>query len=368
MSLELRFTVYVGAQALTHIDNVRIERSLENFAYGFSCILMPTNVDFQAGDKVQVFWDEQKLGKHKDPIFCGYIDHVNLQLSGSGYSATFSARSYALDLIDSVDSLQGIDGEISDVVEKVCQKYSVPFSNTAGQSLGKVRFACENESPFRILNDLAKARGAMLITNGWGSLELAKVKSDILNNNEVFGLSNIIDLEYTQDLSQCYHKYKGVIAATEYQETDNRIRKSRVLQIPTDGESIGLLRSQLKNERNRRYGMSQKIKLSIQGWQISNGKTHWYENSNILIEMPELGIQKRSFFVYAVALSLSKYGGYRAELSCCNKAAFDLKTRPSENLAAKPQTKQTMVTMSNLEKQKNNNKPKFDGKGQVRGL
>ena len=78
--------------------------------------------------------------------------------------------------------------------------------------LGWVRFACENESPFRILSDLARARGTMLATNGWGALELTKVKSTVLNSKQVFKLSNIIGMEYYHDISQCYHKYRGDIA------------------------------------------------------------------------------------------------------------------------------------------------------------
>ncbi|MEM9424268.1 MAG: hypothetical protein AAF975_05715, partial [Spirochaetota bacterium] len=55
------YSVYVGGQKLSHINDMRIERSLENFAYGFSCSCIPSSVDFEAGDKVEVFWDEKQL-------------------------------------------------------------------------------------------------------------------------------------------------------------------------------------------------------------------------------------------------------------------------------------------------------------------
>ncbi|MEM9423629.1 MAG: hypothetical protein AAF975_02425, partial [Spirochaetota bacterium] len=336
---------------LSHINDMRIERSLENFAYGFSCSCIPSSVDFEAGDKVEVFWDEKQLGQGKDAIFCGYIDSLSVQLSGSSSSTTFSARSYALDLIDSVDSLAGIEGELADVVEKVCKSYSIPFSNTTKGKLGWVRFACENESPFRILHDLARAKGAMLVTNGWGALELARVKSDVLSGT--LRLRDMVEVAYQSDISQCYHKYHGVIAGAEYQETDARVRKSRVLQLAADGESIGLLRSQLKNEKGRRYGLSQKLRLTVASWRAASSSTHWYENSNVWVEVPELGISKRKFFVYGVTLTLSKYNGYRAELLCCNREAFDLKASGSSasgGTASGGTQRAAFVTMSGVEK------------------
>ena len=117
-----------------------MERILENFAYGFSCTIMPTSIELNAGDNVEVFWNESKIDKRKDTLFCGYIYQVSLHVSSKHYRVTFNARSYALDLIDSVDSQEATDGDLSTVTEKVCRAYSVPFSNTAGRRFWRGSF------------------------------------------------------------------------------------------------------------------------------------------------------------------------------------------------------------------------------------
>ena len=62
----------------------------------------------------------------------------------------------------------------------------------------------------------------------------------------------------------------------------------------------------------------------------------YYENSNILVDMPELGIKRQEFFLYAVILRLSSYGGYRTELSCCRKEAFELAAKGKSEGTTKP--------------------------------
>ena len=69
--------------------------------------------------------------------------------------------------------------------------------------------------------------------------------------------------------------------------------------------------------------------------------------------MPELGIQKRSFFLYGVTLSLSKYSGYRADLHCCNKEAFDLQAGASgKSASTKPKPREVWLSIRGLEKQR----------------
>ena len=308
------FSVYVksggATKKLQHISDIQIERSLENFAYRFSCSMVPQDLQFRAGDAIQVFWNEEELGKSKDPIFSGYIDRVQLWLDGKAvrYSATIEARSYAVDLIDSVHSMARLSGSLSDVCAKVCKIYGVPFANTAGETgEKKVRFALEQQSPFEVLDQLARERGAILATNGPGGLELTKRKSDMLNSSAPFTLENVLDVNYTHDISRCYNRYSGTIGGARLWEKDENIRPSRVLEM--EGESMERLRARLKNEKRRRSGLSERLRFTVHGWKAPDWETHYYENSNIVVDMPELGIERQQFFLYAVILRLSRYGG-----------------------------------------------------------
>ena len=331
------FSVYAANKKLKHISDIQIERSLENFAYRFSCSMVPQDLQFRAGDAIQVFWREEELGKGKDPIFSGYIDRVQLWLDGKAvrYSATIEARSYAVDLIDSVDSMAAFSASLSDVCKKVCKIYGVKFEDTTKKKgKEKARFALEQQSPFEVLDQLAREQGAILATNGPGGLELAERKSDMLNKSSPFTLENILDVNYTHDISRCYHRYSGSIGGARLWEKDPNIRPSRVLEM--EGESIGSLRARLQNEKRRRRGLSERLRFTVQGWKAPDHETHYYENSNIWVDMPELGIEKQQFFLYAVTLRLSRYGGYRTELSCCRKEAFMLADKGKSAGTTKP--------------------------------
>ena len=339
------FNVYIQGKKLEYISDVRIHRSLENFAFSFTCSLMPQHLDFHAGNKISVYWGEKK---ENDSIFAGYIDRVRLGINGQAtrYSASIEARSYAMDLIDSVDSFEAIRGDLSTVCKKVCEHYDVEFVNTAGKNVGEVIFALENQSPFQVLDQLARAYGAMIVTNGWGALELTKPKDDILNSSKVFGLNDLLEVNYSQDISQCYHKYSGTIGGISYEETDERIRKSRVLQM--SDESIAMLRARLKNEKRRRYGMSERLTLTVRGWKTPDHETHYYENSNLMVNIPELGIEERSYFVYAVTLRLSRYDGYRTELACCDRAAFERASSVSSSTSSQIKPESTTVRLRRM--------------------
>ena len=190
------------------------------------------------------------------------------------YSATIEARSYAVDLIDSVDSMPGFSGSLAEVCKKVCDIYKVPFTNTAGETgEKKVRFALEQQNPFEVLDQLARNYGAILATNGYGGLELAKRKSDMLNKSAPFTLENVLDINYTHDISRCYYRYSGTVGGARLWEKDPNIRPSRVLEM--EGESIGRLRARLKNEKRRRTGLSEWLIFTVHGWKAPDHKTHY---------------------------------------------------------------------------------------------
>lgn len=344
MSDDMLCSVYVLTggkwRQLYFLDDIQIERSLENFAYGFSCSLPPSNVDFGAGDRIKVMWNEENRGPNQDAIFCGYIDRINVQLAG-GNSANAScrilARSYVMDMIDSVDSFEPITGDLSDVIERVCKRYGVGYEDRIGNSLGKVLFECENQSPFQVLNGLVRSKGALLVSNGWGVMELVRALGDMLNSSKVFGLQDILSIDYEQDWSNCYRHYKVTAAGETLLNLDKRMPRPRYLEIGASNDDIGIARAQLANEKKRRFGLSQRIRVVLRGWKAPDFPTHYYENANLLLKIPELGIfrgsesapQPRSFFVYALKLNFSKYTGMRAELSLCEKEAFTIKAEDS---------------------------------------
>ena len=118
-----------------------------------------------------------------------------------------------------------------------------------------------------------------------------------------------------------------------------------------EAENFAMLRARLQNEKGRRSGLSERLRFTVHGWKAPDWETHYYENSNIVVDMPELGIKKQQFFLYAVILRLSRYGGYRTELSCCRKEAFELAAKGKSAGTIKP-FREPVVRLRQL----NNNK------------
>ena len=314
------FSVYAGGGKLAFIDDIRIERSLQNQVHGLSFCASASEIGIRAGDKIEVLWQDKK----DDAIFSGYAEGIEVELCG-GRGAKFDlrvkARSYAADLIDSITSFETKEKNLEEIAREVCGEFGVSVIKHKNLKLETAVFRCECQSPFQVLNSLINEQGGILACNGDGKVELAMARSELLDRHTLT-LEDMSGVKYSQDTTDCFHEYCCNINGERETVTDGRIRKARITEQGSNSEDKAKVHAQLTNERDQRFGLSQVIDFSLCDWQIPGYETHWYENTNIVVDIPRLGLNKREFFVYGVVLSLSKHSGYRADLSCCNRSAF----------------------------------------------
>ncbi|WGK69445.1 hypothetical protein P0082_00895 [Candidatus Haliotispira prima] len=329
-SSEPLFTVYAGKsdrelKRLTHIDGIRIERSLNNLAYGFQCTCVPHETEVHPGYIIRVYWKDQKHTEKgsEEPLFSGYVDRVKFNLSGgrnAALSLSIEARSFVSKMLDSTDSWNMHEGDLWETAQEVCRRYRVEIYKNNSVSLGCARFEGQGQSPYRKLNALVRAQGAILCSRGYGTLLITLPATE--TTGRPLTLDDLTEISGTISFSDRYNLYRIVSRGKKYEKIDTAVRKGRILELTSQDRQIDSINTQLLNEHNRRRGLSQKLQLVLPGWQIPGTETYWKENSNLELNIEKLGLDDHKLFIHAVNLSLSKFGGYRTELSLSERSAF----------------------------------------------
>lgn len=363
-----------GAEALDKIlfnghqiawESMRVTFSVERFPASFevetsasvvqynpqpgdSCVML-TRRTAQSGSEVQAV-----------TLFTGWIDSVQSRMDARSHTMMIRGRSRCCDLVDcsaefpvsnppsTAHGLGIPDSYVSnttlrDLAEKLCQPYNinlVAFDTSADRVLNQVATNI-GETPYAIIERVARSQNRILIDNNEGNLVLAELGTTKAASGLVLG-KNIQSITRTLDVSQRYSLYNVFTSAVYVQNStvaetlsfygtavDDGIKRHRRLMGFSEAPYVSQAdwtQGRATWERNRRYGRSQVVQIVTDQWFDADG-VHWQPNNYIDVQAPRLGFDTSNsepWLIAEVTLSRNNQAGTTATLTLMPKQAFSI--------------------------------------------
>lgn len=253
------------------------------------------------------------------------VDNITATLNNNEKEMTIIGRSYARDLIDSVDSGQIDGGSLVHIVQRIASLYNadikVKHYPTHEDSSPQIDyFDWENESVWQKLVNTAENNGYAIASNNVSNLYVWKRATNLSNNaNHKFTEGeNIVSAVLNARGCEQFNKYCIRGNYEDIEKIDNTCKTKRVLTLHFTDENISekelLTRGESELKRRKTDELNIKLKgigLSdeeIAKRKIKNGSKVevFYEPKQLIpVYMPSFNINKK-MIIKSVSLNLSK--------------------------------------------------------------
>lgn len=324
-------------------QDVHIQRSIEQIAGQFSLAVTErwSGQDIvrpiRPGAECQVLIDTV-------PVVTGYVDDVQVNYDNGSHSVSISGRDKTGDLVDCSTPVGfNLAGKkLLSAAQVLCKPYGIAVSadvDAGGQFTALV--GNPGDSVFTTLSAGAKVRGVLLMSDGNGGLLITRASADripamlLLGENVLTCSANFSHKDrfstYTV-VGQQAAKAAQIFPTATFQlsgtATDAFIERHRPLVIAaTDLEGLNDASTSAKWERNVRFGRSQQMQYTVQGWHYDTGLT-WPINRLVVVKDELLGIDADRL-ITAVSFVLDD-SGMRTEITVMPREAFELIPLPEK--------------------------------------
>lgn len=321
-------------------QSYRINLGMQQLAGGFQLSLterwagQDSRRPLRAGAPCTLHYDGELL-------ITGYLDNVAPNYNAEDHSISVSGRDTTADLVDcSAPATQWIGRSLAAVARELCAPFGITVIDQAGANAPfRSLKPNDGETVFDMLDQAARIRGVLLITDGKGNLVITRAGTarasdalrlgqNILSGSGNFDLRDVFSSYSLKGQAQGDDNFYGEVAAAVLAKaTDTRIKRHRPLTLIADGPLDGAgAREQVTWERNVRWGRSQSITYSVQGHRQSNGAL-WRPNmlTNVFDHYQFLDGAERLITDLTYILDDQ---GERADLTVMPREAFDLVAQP----------------------------------------
>jgi prophage tail gpP-like protein len=334
----------LGANDYGGWKDVRIQRSIEQIAGKFSLALterwagqdVPRPI--RPGAECQVLIDGT-------PVITGYVDDVQIDYSANDHTVSATGRDKTGDLVDCSapnKDKQRFNVTLLGLAKKLCAPYGIEV--TADVDVGPAFISTTDDSGasvFEALNAAAAIRAVLFVSDGLGGLLITRASElsiqavlrlgenvlacsalfthlDRYRDYTVYGQQPGTDNTYSTDASEPH-------ASTR----DEFVTRHRPLTLIAE-KRIDLAAAKVRAEweRNVRFGKSQRIQYTVQGWHHAPGEL-WPINRLVTVRDDYIGIDA-SLLITGVTFILDA-SGMRTELVVMPREAYLLVPLPEDD-------------------------------------
>ncbi|VXD04251.1 phage baseplate assembly protein [Pseudomonas sp. 9Ag] len=274
-------------------------------------------------------------------LITGYIDQVRPTYNAQEHSVSVSGRDKTGDLVDcSAPSTQWIGRGLADVARELCAPFGITVIDQAGANAPfKSLKPNDGETVFEMLDQAARIRGVLLMSDGRGNLIIGRAGQNRAHDSLVLG-ENIQQGSGNRDLTEVFRHYtlKGQAQGDDWlsgeqasgivaRASDSRINRHRPLTLIADGPlDAAAARQRVTWERNVRWGRSQALTYNLPSHRQSNGHI-WRINSLTTVNDAYQYLRGAERLITDISYSLDD-SGERIELTVMPREAFDVLQQP----------------------------------------
>ena len=328
----------VGGARYDGWTEIRVQRSIEQVAGQFSLSVTERWSDndeplpIRPGAACQVH-----IGAV--PVVTGYVDDVSTSYDAVSHSITVAGRDRTADLVDCSVPVNGgtlVGQTLLSAAQRLCKPFGIEVVSEV-DARGAFRVVRNNpgESVFERLDAGAKVRAVLLVTDGSGRLVITRASSERIPTVLALG-DNVLACaarfshkdrfrDYTvagQQEAKDEELYGESAFSIAGQAHDPLVDRHRPLYISTENLNGNAdARRRAEWERNVRFGRSQSLQYTVNGWEYEPGEL-WPINRLVAVRDELLGLDVDRL-ITGVEFSLGA-DGERTVLTLMPREAFEL--------------------------------------------
>jgi prophage tail gpP-like protein len=345
MSADTLLTLRVGGQIYNGWKSVSVRTAMDQIAGSFDLAITerwpgrPVDWAIPPGEACEI-----SIGD--DVVITGYVDAVDVDYDQASHSLRVTGRDRTGDLVDCSapsDSLSGLT--FTDIANRVCAPFNIAVRSTlpAGKKITKASVQ-NGESVFRVLERLARAEGALLVSDGVGGLLITRAGTGGDSTTVLDFGRNILRASGNKNHTGLFSKItvKGQGSAAEAAQFDlaqaspsgsvergttasvrgSQVARYRPLIIVAESNADATRCQQRAEwEAGNREARAHTVNITVQGWRQDDGSV-WRINQRVRVRCPWLRVDGW-LLVAAVEYQLSDSGSL-AVLSLVPDTAFDV--------------------------------------------
>lgn len=341
-----RIEVTVGGQKYGGWKRVRITRGIEQLTGSFE-LTVTDKWAIQNKSRPILPGMACSITLNGTPVITGFVDELDVDHDADGHEITFIGYDHTEDLVDcivlNISQVTGL--KLDKIAERICAPFGIKVivATDPGAAWPQVAMIC-GQKAFAVLDQIARARGVLLTSDGLGNLVLTEPGSAVapvalqLGVNALRSRGNV---KLKGRFSE-YHVYTQLPGAgldvppdmsNEAVAYDPQMQALRYRPTGSEGEfALDPAFTQLKANwtRNVAAARSQKATYSTAGWAHTQGI--WSPNVLVPVIDPELQIKGRRL-ISQVTQTLDERGGTRSEMETVGQHAYDRLAVPNDLLA-----------------------------------
>lgn len=265
-----------------------------------------------------------------EPVITGYVDDVAIAYSATDHTVTISGRDKTGDLVDCCPPSTQLKGAtLAALASSLAAPFGIGVVDKAGTGAVPHIKTNPGDTVFEILEQLARAKGVLLTTDGRGQLVITRAGGDaapvalelgknIREGKATFSMRERFSSVTVVGQSSATSTWNG--AAVSQQKTvvtDAGVPRHRPLVLVAEQEHQGA-HERAQWEVNVRYGKGNTATYTVYGWK-AGGKL-WTPNTRVSIRDAFSGLDV-SWLIGSVRWTLDDQG-YRSELTIYPAEAF----------------------------------------------
>lgn len=316
-----KVSLLVNAQRLSGWESVSISRSIDSMAGSFDLQMVDAwfgkDTPIEPGISCSVLYNGL-------PIITGFADNVAVRSSKEDNLMSISGRCRTGDLVDcSVvnDNSTWKDIDIVRFAKTIVEPFDIKIINELTEPGARFRSITlsDGESPFELLDRLAKERAILIIGDENGNLVLTTAGKRRAVDNLQYGV-NVMEADVSYDFTNRFSWYivkgQGNSAGDGWGDQqvkvygevfDTGVPRYRPKIVSDDNDTTNAkAQSRAEWEALNRAGRSIRVSVKIQGWEQSDGSL-WRENLLVYCDLPTLRI-KGDMLINQVDYSLADDG------------------------------------------------------------
>lgn len=265
------------------------------------------------------------------PVITGYVDDVRIRYAAGEHAVTVRGRDKTGDLVDCCPpSVQLVGASLTAIARTLCGPFGIEVMDQAGTAAVPGFKVNPGDTVFETLEQLARAQGVLLTTDGEGRLVLARAGKTRAATVLELG-KNVLEARGSFSMADRYSEIT-VLGQTAASDTwsgkaasqqkavarDAGVSRHRPLVLVAEQEHQGA-NKRAQWEINTRYGKGNVVTYTVYGWK--DGDSVWAPNVLVDVRDAALGLDV-TWLLGDVALTLDDQG-YRAELTLSPPEAYE---------------------------------------------
>lgn len=273
-----------------------------------------------------------------ETVITGYVDDVPVTYGAKNHDVNVNGRSRLGDLVDCSGDISGFKNyKLDAIAKKICAHFDIDViveTDIGGKFKNPIKEVGETYHEF--LSRLASYRAVYLTSNNQGNLVIARASKDRISTALVLG-ENVLSASGNNSKRERFYQYTvtgqqagddntfGSSAAhVSGKAFDTQIRKARTITIVPDDLTLSDAKRIAEYERNVRYGESQAVTYTVNGWHHKDGL--WRPNKRVPVVDPWLQIDEDRLITHVSYIMDDD--GKRCELEVMPPEALDLVPLP----------------------------------------